>query len=79
MHPTVVEALGRYLAKHKRMAGSCEYLFPSVKLGRLSSTSVNHTFHLLLSARTSLLDAPAGHASTTCGTPSQPGRWSNAA
>jgi integrase/recombinase XerD len=48
MHPTVVEALGRYLAKRKRMAGSCEYLFPSVKLGRLSSTSVNYTFHVLL-------------------------------
>ena len=34
LHPTVAEALGRYLEKRRRLAGSCDYLFPSVQLGR---------------------------------------------
>lgn len=48
LHPTVVEALGRYLAKRKRFAGSCEYLFPSVQLRALCPSTVNYTFRRLL-------------------------------
>lgn len=48
LHPTVVEALGRYLNKRKRLAGSCEHLFPSVQLRALCPSTVNCTFHCLL-------------------------------
>jgi integrase/recombinase XerD len=48
LHPTVVEALGKYLDKRKRLAGSCEYLFPSVQLRALCPTTVNYTFRCLL-------------------------------
>jgi integrase len=48
LHATVVDALGRYLAKRKRLAGSCEYLFPSVELRQLCPTTVNYTFRVLL-------------------------------
>jgi len=48
LHPTVVEALGRYLDKRKRLAGSCEYLFPSAGLRALCPSTVNQTFNRLL-------------------------------
>lgn len=48
LHPTAVEALGRYLKKRKRLAGSCEYLFPSARLGALCPSTVNQTFNCLL-------------------------------
>jgi len=48
LHPTVVEALGLYLAKRKRLAGSCEHLFPSVQLRALCPSTVNYTFRCLL-------------------------------
>ena len=48
LHPTVIEALERYLAKRKRVAGSCEHLFPSVQLRALCPTTVNYTFGCLL-------------------------------
>jgi integrase len=48
LHPTVVEALERYLDKRKRLAGSCEHLFPSVELRALCPSTVNQTFRCLL-------------------------------
>jgi integrase len=48
LHPTAVEALGRYLDKRKRLSGSCEYLFPSVQLQALCPSTVNYTFRRLL-------------------------------
>ena len=48
LHPTAVAALERYLDKRRRLAGSCEYLFPSVQLKALCSTTVNYTFRCLL-------------------------------
>ena len=48
LHPTVVEALGKYLDKRKRLTGSCEYLFPSVQLRALCPSTVNQTFNCLL-------------------------------
>ncbi|WBO61020.1 MULTISPECIES: tyrosine-type recombinase/integrase [unclassified Acidocella] len=48
LHATVVAALERYLATRKRVAGSCEYLFPSVELRQLCPSTVNYTFRILL-------------------------------
>lgn len=48
IHLTVIDALGRYLAKRKCLAGSCDYLFPSVELRQLYPTTVNYTFRILL-------------------------------
>jgi len=48
LHTTVIDALGRYVAKRMRVAGSCEYLFPSVELRQLCPTTVNYTFRVLL-------------------------------
>ena len=48
LHQTVIEALGKYLDKRKRLAGSCEYLFPSAKLRALCPSTVNQTFNCLL-------------------------------
>jgi integrase/recombinase XerD len=48
LHPTVVNALNRYLTERRRLAGSCEYLFPSCRHRALCSAAVNYTFHCLL-------------------------------
>lgn len=48
LHPSVIVALERYLHKRKRLAGSCDYLFPSVRLRALCPTTVNYTFRCLL-------------------------------
>lgn len=48
LHPTVVDALGRYLAKRKHVAGSCDWLFPSVGSQKLSPRTVNYMFHASL-------------------------------
>jgi len=48
LHPSVVEALERYLAKRKRFAGSCEYIFPSAQWRALCPTTVNYIFRCLL-------------------------------
>jgi integrase len=74
LHPTVVEALGRYLDKRKHLAGSCEYLFPSVQLRALCPTTVNYTFRCLLK-RANV--APAGRASMTYVIPSRHEHWSS--
>jgi integrase/recombinase XerD len=48
LHPTVAEALDRYLTLRRRVAGDCEYLFPSVQHRALCSSTVNYTFRCLL-------------------------------
>ncbi len=48
LHSTAIEALERYLDRRKRLAGSCECLFPSVQLRALCPTTVNYTFRCLL-------------------------------
>ncbi len=77
LHPTAVEALGRYLERRKRLAGSCEYLFPSAQLRALCPSTVNYTFAASSSEQTSRPVAPAGRASTTCAIPSRHERWSS--
>lgn len=48
LHPTVMHALDRYLARRRRVAGECEYLFPSVQHRALCPSTVNYTFRCLL-------------------------------
>lgn len=48
LHPTVVEALGRYLELRRQLAGSCDYLFPSTRQRALCSSTVNQTYRSLL-------------------------------
>ena len=48
VHHTVVEAIERYLAKRKQIAGSCDWLFPSVKSQKLSPNTVSYMFHASL-------------------------------
>ncbi len=48
MHPTVVEALGRYLERRHRIAADGDHLFPSVRHRALCPSTVNYTFRGLL-------------------------------
>jgi integrase len=48
MHPTVVEALGRYLERRHRIAADADHLFPSVQHRALCPSTVNYTFRGLL-------------------------------
>src|SRR6266702_3273562 len=48
LHPTVVEALDRYLDRRRLVAGSDDHLFPSAKGKRLASSTVNYTFRCVL-------------------------------
>ncbi|MFG1316848.1 tyrosine-type recombinase/integrase [Xanthobacter autotrophicus] len=48
LHPTVVEALGRYLEKRHRIAADSDNLFPSVQHRALCPSTVNYTFRCLL-------------------------------
>jgi integrase len=48
LHPTVVEALGRYLQKRRRFAADSDHLFPSVQRRALCPSTVNYTFGCLL-------------------------------
>jgi integrase/recombinase XerD len=48
LHPTVVEALGRYLERRRRIAADSEHLFPSVRHRALCPSTVNYTFRCLL-------------------------------
>ena len=48
LHPTVVEALGCYLEKRRRIAANSDYLFPSVRHRALCPSTVNYTFGCLL-------------------------------
>jgi len=48
LHPTVIEALNRYLEARRQLAGTCDYLFPSVQLRALCPSTVNSTFNRIL-------------------------------
>lgn len=48
LHPTVVEALGRYLERRRRFAADSDHLFPSVQHRALCPSTVNYTFRCLL-------------------------------
>ncbi|MGH9408867.1 MAG: tyrosine-type recombinase/integrase [Vicinamibacterales bacterium] len=48
LHETAVEALDRYLDARRRLAGTDDHLFPSVKQKALVSSTVNYTFRCLL-------------------------------
>jgi integrase/recombinase XerD len=48
LHPTVVDALGRYLERRRCITSDCDYLFPSVQRRRLCPSTVNDTFRSLL-------------------------------
>ena len=50
LHPTVVEVLGRYLERRRRIAADSDYLFPSVRHRALCPSTVNYTFRCLLTA-----------------------------
>jgi integrase/recombinase XerD len=52
LHPTVIEALGRYLDARRQLAGTSDYLFPSVRHRALHPSTVSYTFrHLLQRAK----------------------------
>lgn len=48
LHPTVIQALDRYLTLRRRVAGDCDYLFPSVQNRALCPSTVSYTFRCLL-------------------------------
>jgi integrase/recombinase XerD len=48
LHPTVADALGRYLERRRRIAADCDCLFPSVQHRALCPGTVNGTFRCLL-------------------------------
>ncbi len=48
LHPTVIEALGRYLKVRRKFAGPSDYLFPSAQHKALSPSTVNYTFRWVL-------------------------------
>jgi integrase/recombinase XerD len=48
LHPTVVEALGRYLKSRGQIAGDSDVLFPSVEHRALCPSTVNYTFRCIL-------------------------------
>lgn len=48
LHPTVVEALDRYLEARRRGAGASDHLFPSVRHRALCPSTVNYTFRCVL-------------------------------
>ena len=48
LHPTVADALGRYLKKRRRIAAASEYLFRSVRHRALCPSTVDYTFRCLL-------------------------------
>ena len=48
LHPTVVEALGRYLEERRRLAVTDDHVFLSAGDRRISSSMVNYTFRRVL-------------------------------
>jgi integrase/recombinase XerD len=48
LHPSVVQALERYLEVRRQLAGESEWLFPSIRHRALCSTTVNYTFRSVL-------------------------------
>jgi integrase/recombinase XerD len=48
LHPTVIEALKRYLELRRQRAGESDWLFPSVQHREMCPTTVNYTFRCIL-------------------------------
>ncbi|MGY4567069.1 tyrosine-type recombinase/integrase [Bradyrhizobium sp. USDA 3256] len=48
LHPTVIEALERYLEVRRQRAGESDWLFPSVQHREMCPTTVNYTFRCIL-------------------------------
>jgi integrase len=48
LHPTVFEALNRYLEVRRQLAGTSDYVFPSVQHRALCPGTVNYTFRCVL-------------------------------
>ncbi|WP_338105451.1 tyrosine-type recombinase/integrase [Microvirga tunisiensis] len=48
LHPTVIDALDRYLEVRRQRAGESDWLFPSVQHRKLCPTTVNYTFRCTL-------------------------------
>jgi integrase/recombinase XerD len=48
LHPTVTEALDRYLELRRQRAGESDWLFPSVQYREMCPTTVNYTFRCIL-------------------------------
>jgi integrase/recombinase XerD len=48
LHPTVIEALERYLELRRRRVGESDWLFPSVRHREMCPTTVNYTFRCIL-------------------------------
>jgi integrase/recombinase XerD len=48
LHPTVVDALGRYLAARRRLAVTDDHVFVSASNRRIASSTVNYTFRRVL-------------------------------
>jgi integrase len=48
LHPTVVDALGCYLERRRRIVADSDYLFPSVQHRALCPATVNYTFGCVL-------------------------------
>jgi integrase/recombinase XerD len=48
LHPTVFDALGRYLKRRRGVAADSDYVFPSVQHRALYPSTVNYTFGCLL-------------------------------
>jgi integrase/recombinase XerD len=48
LHPTVVDALGRYLAVGRRLAVTDDHVFVSASNRRIASSTVNYTFRRVL-------------------------------
>lgn len=48
LHPTVIEALERYLEVRRQRAGESDWLFPSVHHRAMCPTTVNYTFRCIL-------------------------------
>lgn len=48
LHPTVIEALERYLEVRRQRAGESDWLFPSIHHRAMCPTTVNYTFRCIL-------------------------------
>lgn len=48
LHPTVIEALGRFIERRRYIAADSDYLFPSAQHRALCPSTVNYTFRCLL-------------------------------
>ncbi|MHC2806349.1 integrase/recombinase XerD [Bradyrhizobium diazoefficiens] len=77
LHPTVIEALGRYLEARRQHAGASDWLFPSVRHRALCPTTVNYTFRCVL--RELRRSEASSLASTIFAIPSQLACSNNAA